>query len=200
MGSLAGPRCFEGDPVSGRTMSGLWMATVLMFALAVLVVLAPPLAAGQQDDQKNTARRERQIPIMTWPGPDASLLNAEAFRLVSGAGFSVNASFLGSREGNLKALDLAQQAGIQQSAMLQQMAQSAPGGAPSAGTPDQQAGAARQARMQAAQQAAPTGQPGQPAPATQAGQAANQTKVSTLVQDGGAAMNRIVSQGTMPGG
>jgi hypothetical protein len=92
----------------------------------------------------------------------------------------------------------ARNAGLQQSAMLQQLAQSAPGGAPSAGTPDQQAGAARQARVQAAQQAAPTGQPGQAA--TQGGQVANQTKVSTLVQDGGAAMNRIVSQGTMPGG
>ena len=137
---------------------------------------------------------------MTWPGPDKSLLTLETYQKIAEAGFSLNMSFYGEREINLKALDLAQQAGIQQSAMLQQMAQSAPGGAPSAGTPDQQAGAARQARMQAAQQAAPTGQPGQPAPATQAGQAANQTKVSTLVQDGGAAMNRIVSQGTMPGG
>jgi len=91
----------------------------------------------------------------------------------------------------------AAQAGIQQSAMLQQLAQSAPGGAPSAGSPDQQAGAARQARVQATQQAAPTGQPGQPAPATQPGAAANSTKFSTLSQDGGPAMNRVIDQGTI---
>jgi hypothetical protein len=90
----------------------------------------------------------------------------------------------------------AAQAGIQQSAMLQQLAQSAPGGAPSAGSPDQQAGAAQQARTQATQQAAPTAQPGQ-SPATQAGAAANSTKFSTLSQDGGPAMNRIIDQGTV---
>jgi len=94
----------------------------------------------------------------------------------------------------------AAQAGIQQSAMLQQIAQSAPSAAPSAGQPDQQTAAAEQARAQAAQQAAPTAPPGTPAPATQPGQAGNQTKFSSLVQDGGAAMNRIVTQGTIPGG
>jgi hypothetical protein len=91
----------------------------------------------------------------------------------------------------------AAQAGIQQSAMLQQLAQSAPSGAPSAGSPDQQAGAAAQARTQATQQAAPTPQPGQPAPATQAGAAGNSTKFSTLSQDGGPAMNRVIDQGTI---
>jgi hypothetical protein len=85
---------------------------MLMFALAVPVALAPPPAAGQQEARKNTARHERHIPIMTWPGPDASLLNAEAFRLVAEAGFSVNMSFLGGREANLKALDLARAAGL----------------------------------------------------------------------------------------
>ena len=94
----------------------------------------------------------------------------------------------------------AAQAGIQQSAMLQQLSQSAPSAAPSAGQPPEQAAAAEQARTQAAQQAAPTGPPGAPAPATQTGQSANQTKFSSLVQDGGAAMNRIVTQGTIPGG
>jgi hypothetical protein len=91
----------------------------------------------------------------------------------------------------------AAQAGLQQSVMLQQLAQSAPGGAPSAGSPDQQAGAAAQARTQATQQAAPTPQPGQPAPATQAGAAGNSTKFSTLSQDGGPAMNRVIDQGTI---
>jgi len=91
----------------------------------------------------------------------------------------------------------AQQAGIAQSAMLAQLAQSAPSGAPSAGTPDQQAGAAAQARTQAAQQAAPTGRPGTPAPATQTGATANATRFSSLTQDGGGAMNRIIDQGTI---
>jgi Phage portal protein, SPP1 Gp6-like len=97
----------------------------------------------------------------------------------------------------------AKNAGIQQAQALASLAQPA-GGAPSAGTPDQQAGAATQARTQAAQQSAPPGQPGVPAPATQAGQAGNasgaQTKWSSLSQDGGPAMNRIISQGTIPGG
>ncbi len=94
----------------------------------------------------------------------------------------------------------AAQAGLQQSAMLQQLAQSAANNAPSAGTPDQQAGAARQARVQAVQQAAPTAQPGQPAPATQAGAPGNSTKFSTLSQDGGPAMNRVIDQGVIGGG
>lgn len=89
----------------------------------------------------------------------------------------------------------AQQAGLQQSAMLAELAQSAPAGAPSAGTADQQAGAAAQARTQAAQRATPTGRPGVPVPATQAGQQANSTRFSTLVQDGSGAMNRIIDQG-----
>jgi hypothetical protein len=49
---------------------------------------------------------------MTWPGPDAPLLNSDSFRLVAEAGFSVNMSFLGSREANLKALELARAAGL----------------------------------------------------------------------------------------
>lgn len=85
----------------------------------------------------------------------------------------------------------AQQAGMAQAQMLAQM---------SAGpTPDQQAGAVNQQTTQAAQQAAPTATEAQNAPATQAGQPANaaNTKFSTLVQDGGNAMNRIVDQGTI---
>ena len=95
----------------------------------------------------------------------------------------------------------AQQAGIAAEQAAQQMAQlaaSPPAGAPGGGTVDQQAGAANQARTQAAQQAAPQLGPGQnqAQPATQAGQAANSTKVSTLVQDG-STYNRIVDQGTI---
>lgn len=94
----------------------------------------------------------------------------------------------------------AQQAGMQAQAAQAQLAQLAaqpPGGAPSGATPTNvQAGAATQARAQAAAQAAPTAAPGAPVPATQAGQAGNATKttVGTLVQDGGAAQNRIITQ------
>jgi hypothetical protein len=50
---------------------------------------------------------------MTWPGPDKSLLTLETFQKIAEAGFSLNMSFYGERDINLKALDLAQQAGIQ---------------------------------------------------------------------------------------
>jgi hypothetical protein len=84
-----------------------------------------------------------------------------------------------------------QQAGMQQAAMAAQIGQAA----------DQQAGAVAQQRAEAAQRAAPVGTEGQNNPATQAGAPANpaQTKFSTLVQDGGNAMNRIVDQGQIGG-
>ena len=72
-----------------------------------------------------------------------------------------------------------------------------PGGAPGGANGGPNPAAATQARTQAAQQAAPNVRPGQgPQPATQAGQSANGTQnvVSTLVQDGGPARNRIVSK------
>lgn len=84
------------------------------------------------------------------------------------------------------------QAGMQQAAMAAQL-----GAGP---TPDQQAGAVGQQRTEAAQRSAPAGTEGQNGPATQAGAEANaQTKFSTLVQDGGGAMNRIVDQGQIGG-
>lgn len=96
----------------------------------------------------------------------------------------------------------AEQAGMQRAAMLSQLA-AGPAPAPRAAgpTPDQQLGAAKQGATQAAQQAAPSVAPGQAVPATQAGAAANptNTKFSTLVQDGGAAMNRIIDQGAIGG-
>ena len=87
----------------------------------------------------------------------------------------------------------------QQMSALQQAAAQPPGGAPggSNGSLATQRGQAAQAQTQAAQQAAPQAVPGAPQPATQPGQAANATqplKVSTLVQDGGAARNRVISQ------
>jgi hypothetical protein len=92
----------------------------------------------------------------------------------------------------------AQQAQVQSQAAQQQLAQLAntPAGSAPSGSTAQQAAAATQARTQAAQQAAPAQPAGQPAPGTQPGQAANgtQTQVSTLVQDGGAAQNRIIQK------
>lgn len=84
-----------------------------------------------------------------------------------------------------------QQAGMQQAAMAAQLGP----------TPDQQAGAVNQQRTEAAARSAPAGTEGQNNPATQAGAEGNaaQTKFSTLVQDGGNAMNRIVDQGQIGG-
>jgi hypothetical protein len=82
-----------------------------------------------------------------------------------------------------------QQAGM---AAAQAAAQLSPG--PS---PDQQAGAVRQQGNEAQQRSAPTPTESQNAPATQAGAAGNATKFSTLTQDGGPAMNRIVDQGNI---
>lgn len=85
----------------------------------------------------------------------------------------------------------AQQAGMQQAALLAQM--QGPGGGPST---EQAAGAANQAQTQAAQQAAPTqgADQNQPGPATQPGQNANAIQTGTLMQDG-QAMNRFVQKG-----
>jgi hypothetical protein len=95
----------------------------------------------------------------------------------------------------------AQQAGLQaqaQEAQLAQMRAQQPGnGAPGAGNIPQQQGRVAAAQQQAAQQAAPTRTEGQnqPGPTTQAGAPANaSTQVSTLVQDGGAAQNRIIDK------
>jgi hypothetical protein len=84
----------------------------------------------------------------------------------------------------------AAQAGMQAAQMAQQLTAGPP--------PDRQAAGVAQERTAAAANAAPTGTEGQNSPSTQAGQPGNaSTKVSSLVQDGGPAMNRIVSQSTM---
>lgn len=81
--------------------------------LALAVITLSALASGQRaDNAKKGGRTPAGIPIMTWPGPDASLLTPAAMRLVAGAGFSVNMSFLGGRRANLQALDLAGAAGL----------------------------------------------------------------------------------------
>src|SRR5512143_3273977 len=73
----------------------------IVLAAPALLALTGPLAA-----------QSARLPIMTWPGPDAALLSAETLRLVSEAGFSVNMSFLGGRQADLNALDLARAAGL----------------------------------------------------------------------------------------
>jgi hypothetical protein len=85
----------------------------------------------------------------------------------------------------------AQQAGMEQAALLSQM-QGAPGG-PST---EQAAGAATQAQAQATAQAAPTQSEGQnaPGPATQQGASGNAIQTGTLVQDG-QAFNRFIQKG-----
>ncbi len=88
--------------------------SLLLLALGAFLFVAGLCfaAADQPDAVKSASAGGARLPIMTWPGPDASLLNAETFRLVAEAGFSVNMSFLGSRDANLKALDLAWAAGL----------------------------------------------------------------------------------------
>jgi len=80
----------------------------------------------------------------------------------------------------------AQQAGMQQAALMAQMSQG-----PST---EQAAGAASQAQTQAAQQAAPGRSEGQNAPATAAGATANPIKTGVMMQDG-ESFNRFIQQG-----
>jgi hypothetical protein len=70
-------------------------------------------ALGASQTQPQPQAQPQKFPIMTWPGPDKSLLTLETFQKIAEAGFSLNMSFYGERDINLKALDLAQQAGIQ---------------------------------------------------------------------------------------
>lgn len=54
----------------------------------------------------------KKLPIMTWLGPGKDLLMPEIFKKIAAAGFSINMSFLGDQASNLKALDLARDAGL----------------------------------------------------------------------------------------
>ena len=87
----------------------LWSLSLGAFLFVTVFCFA---AADRPDAVKSASAGPARLPIMTWPGPDGSMLNAETFRLVAEAGFSVNMSFLGRREANLKALDLARAAGL----------------------------------------------------------------------------------------
>lgn len=102
-----------------------------------------------------------------------------------------------AREKQQMALE-AQAAQVQAQNAQQAAANTPPGGAPGGANMAQTRSAAEQARTQAAQQAAPQQGPGTPAPGTQPGQPGNATRpplqISTLVQNGGPAQNRIISQ------
>ena len=74
-------------------------------AVLVIAISAAPLGAVSDGPKK-------ALPIMTWLGPGKDLLRPDIFRKVAEAGFSINMSFLGDRESNLKALDLARDAGL----------------------------------------------------------------------------------------
>jgi hypothetical protein len=76
--------------------------------LTVMLILASTAALFAAVPQKP----DRGLPIMTWLGPGKDLLRPDVFKKVAEAGFSVNMSFLGDRESNLKALDLAREAGL----------------------------------------------------------------------------------------
>ena len=77
----------------------------LSAAILVIAASAAPFLATAETPKKT-------LPIMTWLGPGKDLLRPEVFKKVAEAGFSVNMSFLGDRESNLKALDLARDAGL----------------------------------------------------------------------------------------
>jgi hypothetical protein len=95
----------------GRNPSPELTAALIILSTAALLVT--PLGARPRPERaEGIAKTPPRLPIMTWPGPDATLLNPPAFRLVAEASFSVNMSFLGGREPNLKALDLARAAGL----------------------------------------------------------------------------------------
>jgi hypothetical protein len=88
------------------------LALAMSILCSVFFSAARPAWAVAQDERSAGHPGSRRLPIMTWPGPDADLLSLATFRLAADAGFSINMSFLGSREENLKALELAGAAGL----------------------------------------------------------------------------------------
>ena len=93
-----------------KRQAALRLPLILLMLIAFWALGA---AQSQQQAQPQAQPLPKKFPIMTWPGPDKSLLTLETFQKIAEAGFSINMSFYGERDINLKALDLAQQAGIQ---------------------------------------------------------------------------------------
>lgn len=75
------------------------------FSLAGILFGTPSPAIGQ-------AKPRKKLPIMAWHGPGIDLLSAEMMKKIADAGFTINMSFLGNREANLRALNMAQAAGL----------------------------------------------------------------------------------------
>jgi hypothetical protein len=78
----------------------------LLVAALVLAAFGLPLASAPAD------RPPKTLPIMTWLGPGKDMLTPDIFKKIAEAGFSINMSFLGDKAANLKALDLARDAGL----------------------------------------------------------------------------------------
>jgi hypothetical protein len=97
---------------TGRQKNSLRSGTRLIVFTAMALSAFRLATAPCSGQDKGRSAATRHIPIMTWPGPEASLLSPETFRLEAEAGFSVNMSFFGERKVNLKALDLALGAGL----------------------------------------------------------------------------------------
>ena len=91
-----------------KKQAALWPLSAAIFLLAICM-----LGAAQNQSQAQTQTPVKKFPIMTWPGPDKTLLTLDAFQKIAEAGFSMNMSFYGERDTNLKALDLAHAAEIQ---------------------------------------------------------------------------------------
>lgn len=95
-----------------RGNTALSLSLIALIVGAILLLSTTPAGAIEKDVGRFGNPGSRRLPIMTWPGPDPALLSPATFRLVADAGFSVNMSFLGGREANLKALDLARASGL----------------------------------------------------------------------------------------
>ena len=102
------------SPDRSRRFSARCLALLIALSMsaAALQFLPAPMAGAERDKGQARTEKPSRLPIMTWPGPEAAFLTPESFRLVAEAGFSINMSFLGSRDLNLKALDLARAAGL----------------------------------------------------------------------------------------
>ncbi len=104
-------RRFETSCEPGRKTLSRQAAPLVALTAAALIFSALASAQGPREAPSG-AKMPSRMPIMTWPGPEASLLSLETFRTEAAAGFSVNFSSFGERAINLKALDLARAAGL----------------------------------------------------------------------------------------
>ncbi len=83
-----------------------------LVVIAIILVLAIGLGAAPSSPAERQTGPPRKLPIMAWHGPGMDLLSLDMMKKIAGAGFTIDFSFLGNRENNLKALDLARAAGV----------------------------------------------------------------------------------------